>query len=224
MSTHSPAKKNPDQNSVELILAAQGGCIESQNRLVLANMGLIIMTAGRICRGVGKRLEEWLSIGVEAFIDAIHRFKPELGYRLSTYSVSVMTQRYRDAWDERSLMRVPRNRGATSQKRIDAAKKAWRMHSLDVVVDKKGRTLKDQVTTQMVAESDEERMEKGERLAALGEAMKELTFRHRTVLQMRHRGVTLKGVAMEIGMSVERVRQIEAEGLKLLRELMGVEQ
>lgn len=218
-----PSRKfDPDRGSVALILAAQGGDVGAQNRLVLANWGLIVTTGGRVCRGAGRGLEEWLSIGVEAFIDAVHRFRPELGCRLSTYAVSVMTQRYVDAWEERTIVRVPRFRGEVTQKRIDAARRAWRMHSLDKVVDIKGHTLHDEVATRLVAESDDERMEKGERLAALGAAMQGLTFRSREVLLLRARGRTLRQVGAEVGLSVERVRQVEMEAMKELRELMKV--
>ncbi len=68
-----------------------------------------------------------------------------------------------------------------------------------------------------------EREERKVRSAQLAQAMQRLTDRERTIIERRHLAdepATLKELAQDFGVSIERVRQLEARALRKLRAAM----
>lgn len=64
---------------------ARAGCRRSRDELIGRNMRLVVSVAGRY-RGLGLPYEDLIQEGNSGLIRAADRFKPEMGYRFSTYA------------------------------------------------------------------------------------------------------------------------------------------
>ncbi len=144
--------------------------------------------------------------GSEGAMHAIRKFDPTTGTKLITYATWWIYQALGRMRQDADVIHRPQNvRGWQTTK------------SLDVPMgnDADGATL---ATTIESRDGDviEEvaRREAAERLKPL---LKVLPERTRTIMLLRYRGMTLEEVGAEVGVSRERVRQIEARALVKLK-------
>ncbi len=105
----------------QLATAAQAGDARARERLVESNMRLVINIAKGF-RQTSIPLEDLIQDGAIGLMMAIDRFRPELGYRFSTYSTHWIRQSIGRAVDNKSrAIRIPAHISQTIRK-IEKAK------------------------------------------------------------------------------------------------------
>ena len=93
-----------------LIEKAQAGCIQSRNRLIEHNMGIIYQLAFEYNRCYENiEVDEFLSVGVEGMITAVPCFDPSTGCKFYSYAIHYVKQRMRQLADTDRLIRLPGN-------------------------------------------------------------------------------------------------------------------
>ncbi len=178
-----------DLDQVEALLAEAG---ELKNQIVCANLRLVVHVARRHV-GEGKDLFDLISDGNETLMRAVDRFDFNRGFKFSTYCT----------W---ALMRRFARRGYEVQKR----------RALFVTGNEE--CLRDLAASASSGEGDLVTRELVEQMAA------ELSDRQWQVLRQRFglgrdgQPQTLTEIGRDLGVSKERVRQIETESIAKLRQ------
>lgn len=217
----------------DLVARAQKGGADGKaamDELVRLNMGLIYKCTRR---AVGPRVrsrgevEEFISVGVMAFMRAVSRFDLSRGTRLSTYATMAIIRDVRGASLEDLTVKVPDVRGRVrDRERLTAAREISRQ---TVSLGSALRGTKSLVVAD--AFGDDRGKAQGEmfdelhRREAAGlvraRMHEHLDARERLVVQMRMRGRTLEEVGEVLGVCKERVRQMYKGSLRVLRAEMG---
>lgn len=203
-------QREPDQ---DLILKAQAGDVQAQDQLILKNLGFIYQITMRYGGTDGR--EEYLSHAVEGFIRSIREWKPEGGAKLITYAFRGIAKRVQIARSEDTTIRVPSANQKVPQ--IIAAKARVAASSLDSE-GPNGRTLYGLVKSLPASDDSQFTVELAKTLLA---RMNEVRPREAFIVTQRCMGRTLKSIAEELGMTKERIRQIEQETLAVIRETMA---
>jgi RNA polymerase sigma factor (sigma-70 family) len=213
-----------------LIARAQAGGADGKaamDELVGLNMGLIYSCTRR---AVGERVrsrgevDEFISVGVMAFMRAVLRIDLSRQTRLSTYAKVVIERDVRGAMLEDLTVRVPDHRARwRDYERLEAARMiSRRTVSLGAVVRGTDSVRMGDAIGHDGGKAQEEMFEELHRREAAGlvrgRMHERLDARERTVVQMRMRGSTLEDVRAEVGVSKERVRQMQEKALRVLRE------
>lgn len=203
-------------------------------REVIANVGLVHARVRRHVTGAGVEYDDLVQEGMLGLYRAVERFDPALGFTLSTYATRCIEHRIlRTIAGEvhpvhvphSTLQRVVRGRdpGPTGHDRILAA--------AALVV--RARTYSDQTAGEgeglaaIPARAATDPEDRPDALPpAVVAAIAALPDRDRFVLRARF-GIdgpeaTLRDLAALLGVSVERVRQIEERALAKVREHVGV--
>ena len=240
---------------VELSLRVQAGCEEARNRMIAANLRLVVRIAGEFSR-CGLPVDDVISEGNLGLIKSVQRFRPHKGSRFSSYAswwirqsilralgeqmntitlkppaVSKLSKLRRVAHSMAEGMgREPTDEELAAELGMEAASVqdlravGARPASMDAEISSDGGAT---LGSLLVDESAVDPMEalSGKDLAvevlALLEALKP---RERVVIARRfglrgHQKATLEEIAVDLGCTRERVRQIQEESLKRLRRL-----
>jgi RNA polymerase nonessential primary-like sigma factor len=219
---------------------AVDGDDDACRQLVEHHLGLVVMMARRYV-GRGLPLLDLIEEGNLGLLTAARKFDPELGYRLSTYAKWWIREGIEMALMTQSrVVRVPvhLSRSAKQQaKRLSAASdepgQAAPANSLpaDLIAlldddDRDGGLL-----LQELEAADESRPESAlsthQRQAQVRAALDELSQKERVVIEgrfglRRDESRTLEAIGKELGLTYERVRQIEKAALVKLREVFAV--
>jgi len=180
--------------------------IEKRNALVEANQGLVISIAKR-CANRHVPIEDLIQEGNLGLIAAAERFDTERGCRFSTYAM---------LWIRGFVSRVTRDKIMNGRK----------LQSLDLPVDEDGdNILADLIPDENTVPPDE-LAEKNEFEERVKEMVSCLKLCERRVIELRfgfdgtpeH---SLREIGEILGISKERVRQIESKALGELRKLAG---
>jgi RNA polymerase nonessential primary-like sigma factor len=209
-------------------------------QLVEHHLGLVVMMARRYV-GRGLPLLDLIEEGNLGLLTAARKFDPELGYRLSTYAKWWIREGIEMALMTQSrVVRLPihLSRSAKQQaKRLSAASdepgQAAPANTLpaDLIAlldddDRDGSLL-----LQELEAADESRPESAlslhQRQAQVRAALDELSEKERTVIEgrfglRRDESRTLEAIGKELGLTYERVRQIEKAALVKLRDVFAV--
>jgi RNA polymerase sigma factor (sigma-70 family) len=171
--------------------------------LVQANYPLAWNVAGKFCRKAGVDFEDALSICGEALWRAAQLYDPghHSGARFSTYACWSMIRKL-SHYGERKWM-------------IQARREGQRLLPVEGEYVDLLDTIPDPLQTEPA-----EALEEAERQEQLGRALTRLPGRIRLILRGRLRGLTLERLGLRLGLSKERVRQLEARGHELLREVL----
>ncbi len=206
------------------------GDAEAEQRMIEANLRLVFAIARRY-RNRGLPLSDLIAEGTLGLLRAVRKFRPDKGTRLSTYATW---------WIRQAVVRALANQARTirlpvhvellleryRKERERLTRELGRPPSLDEVA----RAL--EIPTQQLAEL-KEIPPSGPLGALLQERqdptgpLDDLPERERTVIRLRfglsgEGPLTLEAIGERLGLSRERVRQIEATGLKKLRALLAV--
>jgi len=170
--------------------------VELKNRLVRSNLRLVVSIAKRRV-APGDSFFDLVSDGNMSLIRAVEKFDYSRGNKFSTYaSWAIMKNYARTIPDE--------------HKRRDR----FRAADMDML----------QTTTDQRADEYQQRLAERDRLQQIGKFLDRLDSREQTIIIRRygldheHEPQTLKEVGSALGVTKERVRQIEAKALEKLRE------
>lgn len=192
-----------------LIRLAQGGDIHARNDLVQRHLRFIYSVIRRVIP-IDQEPEEWIGLGVQAFIDTIRLFDDTRSGSLTTYGFRAIAHRLYNALRQDSCIQIPSNK--VPVRISEYAKRAKRTRSLsDMLPDGRPRYQPAAIATA------QDSFETSERLTLAFEALPD---RHREVLAGRSKGRTFREIGKEISVSRERVRQIEEEAMEQLRGMM----
>lgn len=179
---------------------------EARNKLVEENLGLAVFFAKKF-RATRMDLEDLVQEAYLGLIEAAERFDPNYGTKFSTYARWRIVKTIMDAIRTRNeMIRVPR-----SHKKKDCL-------SLDGLLNVAGEWLVDP------APPVYELLDEEEKRKAVHDCIRKLSKREGIVVRLRHgvntEWLTLVSVGQILGVSPERVRQIQQKGEKNLRAII----
>ena len=236
----------------ELLTRVRHGDRRARERLVLSQLRFVIRIAGRYRRHHGCALPDLIQQGTVGLLEAIRRFNPERGVRLSTYAMwwirseipdyvmrsghavrVATTPRHRAMFFQRALADDEGIRGDVARRVAekfnttveDVRAFAQRLRQSDQSLDEPagvGRRIVDLLTSgepdpEVALTRKRERIELVKRLRA---SIPGLTRRERHILRRRFLGEkreSLTKIGRDLGLSKERVRQLEARALAKLQ-------
>jgi len=223
----------------------QAGDKEAERQMIEANLRLVFKIARRY-RNRGLPLPDLIEEGNLGLLRAVRKFRPDRGTRLSTYATWWIRQSLvRALANQARMIRLPVHvelllgRYLKEKKRL--TQKLGRPPSIEEVaraleipagqlaeleeIHQKGRgTLRDVAADSSTPAPGSVGVLLRERAELVG-LLDDLPERERTVIRLRfglngEEALTLEAVGKRLGLSRERVRQIEAAGLKTLRALL----
>ncbi len=165
----------------------------------------------------------WAHVGL---LDAIEMFRPELGFRFSTYAYWHMQKRILgDAYECDRMIRIPRCRLTTKYRKehpVDDARLFKYPRSLSSCVGRRRtRTLASIVpdhNTASVCDS----VDNADEFEVVAKVISQtIDSRHREILFRMANGDTLKQIGADLSISKERVRQMEKWAIRRIRSYLA---
>ena len=214
-----------EQALARRVLAGDAG---AEQRMIEANLRLVFAIARRY-RNRGLPLPDLIAEGNLGLLRAVRKFRPDRGTRLSTYATRWIRQAVvRGLANQARVIRLPVHMeillGRYRKERERLTQELGRPPSLEEVA----RSL--EIPAEQLAELEEippagplgTRLRDREDLTGLLDGLPE---RERTVIRLRfglsgEEPLPLEAVGRRLGLSRERVRQIEGAALKKLRALL----
>lgn len=220
-----------EEEQNKLILKAQKGDIEARNRVVEANLPMVFKM---------QHNPDCFQEGVFGLIRAVEKFKPELGFKFSTYAYTWIRQKIgRYISDNYYLIRIPayingiRSRYAKIKRELPDKEEKVILHKLAKETGYKIQDLKEKINRKHNFTSIHDTFDNSDEpihqivgeeseffTTDLHELFKFLDERSLFILRERLRGSSLKEVGLELGLSRERVRQLRDVALQRLRVLV----
>jgi RNA polymerase primary sigma factor len=241
----------------ELAIAIGNGDIHARDRMVRANLRLVVNIA-RGYTGKGLGLQDLIEEGNLGLLRAVEGFDPAIGTRFSTYASYWIKQSIKRAlincgktiripaymvellskW-RRASSRLAEELGRTPtpeevarvlglpRKKLPIIKKAIKIYNLTPQTDQAeaGWSLGEMVMDER-ARTPEDELVENDNLTHVMQQLSVMDTREATVLKMRfgleeHEPCTLKEIGESLGLTRERVRQIETEALGKLAESLN---
>ncbi len=238
----------------ELAIAIGEGSVEARDRMVRANLRLVVNIA-RGYTGKGLGLQDLIEEGNLGLLRAVEGLDPAMGTRFSTYASYWIKQSIKRAlinsaktiripaymvellskW-RRASTRLGEELGRTPtpeeiarvlglpRKKLPIIKKAIRIYNLTPQTDQAeaGWSLGEMVMDER-SRTPEEEMVEHDNMKHVREQLETMDPREATVLRLRfgldnHEPRTLKEIGETLGLTRERVRQIETEALNKLAD------
>ena len=204
----------PAVNSdAELFARARAGDRQARDAIVIENMPLARSMLARLVRDPKRRVDYETDAAI-GLLRAVDLYDPARA-AFSTYACRwiahcVVRARQRD----RRAVSVP-YQAPRDETRAALARKARRPVCIDVPLGEGALTLADVLDGG--APLPDELVESAQRTREVEALLRPLDQRSRAVLRRRARGETLRSIGDSLGLSRERIRQIEAAALRMLR-------
>jgi RNA polymerase primary sigma factor len=199
---------------------------------------LVRMLARRYAAS-GVAFEDLVAAGNVGLVVAAHRFDARKGVLFSTYAAWWVRKEIVEAiGKERLLIRIPRHASELRRHVLDdgaagfsarqirrAEQSFFPVVSLNESRDDDGRTVEERIADPG-ALLPMESVDFGAAKSSMARALGALRPRERAVVELRYglgvgEPMTLLEVASRLGLSRERIRQIQAEALRRLRRMLG---
>jgi RNA polymerase sigma factor (sigma-70 family) len=193
------SKEGPTFNRLEAI--ADG--IEARNELIVTNKAFIYDRTTKELRILKKRnqADQWIGYGVTAYLKAIEKFDAKFGCRLNTYS---------SWWIKCHVRRAACGARHTPRYRFESTLTSLRGFADKIVAAPEDDNFEAEQTAHIVE--------------MMNVALSLLKPRSADVLRQRMKGRTLEEIGDEMGLSKERIRQIEARAHQDLKNFYIVKQ
>ncbi len=191
---------------VYLVSLAQAGCIESRDKLIESNIKLITKVANKYREVVENcDVEDLIQEGIIGLIKAIDRFDISKGTEFSTYIKYWIDKYIINHFKDTKKIKLP-NWIYAEKLQVE---RGISIVSIDEELEGKNRH--EIIATE---NNDIELIEKKEYLEYL---TKVLTDIEKIVIYERIKGFTLKKIGGRMGLSKERIRQIEISAYKKMK-------
>lgn len=200
--------------------------IDARNELVMRNIRLIFLTTKK-SRRFGFTIEECMGVAVDAFMYSISKFDFR-DVRLSTYAVTAIRHMVtRWASEQRGVLRTPAvflnkkayDKSSDSVKRALAVARRPQISTDHSRSDNSGDAF-DTIGQQLPFRDVDGATPHGPSLEEFNAAVNKLTGRSWVIISMRLEGATLGTIGFALGVTRERVRQLEKKAREQLRRLL----
>ncbi len=203
----------------ELARLAKTGDPAAREELILGNIRFVVWAARRF-QGLGVSLEDLIGWGVLGLLRAVDEYDPDRGMSFPTYSVWWIRHFLHDGLRAARFVRLPAKAHLDRLQSRSLVPVLDETVSLDVeVFQGSARTRADELVA--TGAGPMSGLERDDRRKALRAALDGLDPKERKVLRMRFGfdgdPMTLKAVGQVLGLSRERIRQIESKALGQLR-------
>ncbi len=189
-----------------LVPLAQAGCIESRDKLVESNIKLIIKVANRYRKVVENcDVEDLIQEGTIGIMKAIERFDVNKGTEFSTYAKFWIDKYIINHFNHTKKIKLP-NWIYAEKLQVE---RGISIVSIDEELEGKNRH--EIIATE---NNDIELIEKKEYLEYLTRVLTDI---EKIVIYERIKGFTLKKIGERMGLSKERIRQIEISAYKKMK-------
>lgn len=187
-------------------------------------LGSIFMRTTNMERMGSLHHDETISEAQLGIVDALRSFDINSGYRLSTLTAKCIKNRL-SRMDRGGPIRLPINKIGANQKKLISAMTVFSIGHND---EKQGRTRGN--NTRLGNDPPDElidfhsNLDDGCEIARIVEELAKLPPRLQRVIRGRYlEGKSLRMMGIEMHISRERVRQIEAEAIRLLQKRLGMD-
>ncbi len=211
-----------------LAYKARAGDVDARNRIIMGFYPLICRAAKKLARKHHRDPEDLVQFGIAHIIERFHGFKPELGYRASTYFVLGTVRKMAEYIKHNArIINLPAHvsrKEYSGGKYKKIAEKARRCGSLDGEIFA-GDTVQpvkaaDLLTDKSAPPPDALPMEKEFRIWFYG-CLEQLRESDRELILMRMEGLTYDQIGLRRGLSKQRVEQILKTVYRRLRSIMS---
>ena len=195
-----------------------------RERLIVSNRFLVckvvddLMKRHKSTRTMGRH--EAIAFGFVVLIQSVDRFNPEFGTKISTYIYSsVRNEIYDNASKFQSVISIPRGVWRAKRK----SEQALKLLNLNVQIGMDTRRIG--VRHESIPEPIADKLFDSEDITLLNKAMRRLDRRVRYILRERFwNKEKLKPIAVKLGITKERVRQLQEEGIESLGKLLEMDE
>lgn len=206
---------------VELILRAQAGDTGARNALIDRHYGFIWMMTARVSGN--KYAGEFIADAIVAFDRCVRRFDPARGCKITTMAgLSIQRDVYKARYRDRLISIPPR--AVLAESRGSAVKMRWAERAGDVASMNAPRGNSGASCEFAYSVDGPCTLDEQAEIRHLHECISRLPARDAEVIRSRMREETLYGIGARLGISNERVRQIEIQAIESLREMMAPDQ
>ncbi len=212
------------------------GCLKSRNKIIDHNMRMVYKLSLKVLKNYSVKnleIDDLVSEGVTGIIKAIDKFDLSLNYAFSTYAYFWIQEKIqRSVLNNDNLIRIPVHSNEAirdaNREAVDGKVKEYNSLAKSALnaKTKVGSVDDEDVSEQLVCyqQTAEEAFTINQTSAILETILKEnlsdneiLTIRYRYGIG-GHDKQTLDGLAALVGLSRERIRQIETSAIKKLRD------
>lgn len=199
-------------DDMELIVMAQAGDTAAAGALALRHRRFVWQQARRVARQEAD-VEDLVQEGLIHLIEAIPKFDTTVGVKFLTYAGKFIWTRLRHAYNRSTLIRSPQNYDPARELPVVVS-----LHDILHESDNDSELVEIVPAPLIVMPSEDDARD----LAKMRECIADLKPRSRRIIEMRMAGATLKQIGAEMGVTRERIRQMETAAANTIRRRMGL--